>query len=333
MNELGDKVVVVTGGTAGLGRAIARAFADRGARVAVLARGEERLRDTERDLERRGARALGISVDVADADAVDGAATQIETELGPIEVWVNNAMTTVFSRFDDITPAEFRRVTEVTYLGFVNGTMAALRRMRARDRGTIVQVGSALAYRSIPLQSAYCGAKHAIRGFTNSLRTELIHDGSSIHLTLVNMPGLNTPQFDWCRSHLPRKAQPVGDVFQPEVGAEAVVWSAIHRRRELDVSWTSLRTIVGNKMFPRLGDRLAAREAYDPQMAEELEPPERASNLYAPVASPVAAHGRFRGALASSPELWASTHRGPLLIAALGLVLAATVGWAVRRGA
>lgn len=333
MASLGNKVVVVTGGSAGLGRAVARAFADHGARVAVLARNQERLSETEGDLRRRGARVVAVSVDVADADAVDRAAERVERELGPIEVWVNNAMTTVFSRFDDITAAEFKRVTEVTYLGFVNGTMSALRRMRTRDRGTIIQVGSALAYRSIPLQSAYCGAKHAIRGFTNSLRTELIHDGSAIHLTLVNMPGLNTPQFDWCASHLPRKARPVGDVFQPEVGAQAVVWSALHRRRELDVSWTSLRTIVGNKLFPSLGDRLAAREAYEPQMANEPENPSKPGNLFAPVTKRVAAHGRFPEALARSPELWFSTHRGPLLAAALGLGVAGIVGWAKRHAA
>ncbi|HVU05932.1 MAG TPA: SDR family oxidoreductase [Polyangiaceae bacterium] len=328
MDRLKGRVVVVTGGSAGLGRAIVRAFAARGANVGVVARESRRLHDTERELELLGVRALAVPVDVADGEALDAAAERIEAAIGPIDVWVNNAMTTVFSRFDEMSPAEFRRVTEVTYLGFVNGTMAALRRMRRRNRGTIVQVGSALAYRSIPLQSAYCGAKHAIRGFTNSLRSELIHDRSAIRLTMVHMPGLNTPQFDWCENHLPREAQPVGVVLQPEVGARAVVWSALHRRRELDVGWTVLKTIVGNKGLPGYGDRLAARKAYEPQMAPEPKVVERRRNLYEPVELPVAARGRFDRARSWSPELWLSTHRRSLLVA---LFAAGGLFMALRR--
>src|ERR687885_2447463 len=228
-----SKVVVVTGASAGVGRATARAFGKRGDRVALLARGEDGLDDARDEVESVGGKALPIPTDVADADQVEAAAEQVERELGPIEVWVNDAMTTVFSPFKDLTPEEYKRATEVTYLGYVWGTMAALKRMLPRDRGTIVQVGSALAYRAIPLQAAYCSAKFAIRGFTDSIRTELLHDGSSVHVTMVQLPAVNTPQFRWVKSRLPHKAQPAPPIFQPEVAAEAIWWTAHNDRREL----------------------------------------------------------------------------------------------------
>src|SRR3954469_16083091 len=290
-NPLEDRIVVVTGGSAGLGRAAAVAFAKKGAHVAVLARGVDRLSDTEAELAEYGGRVLALAVDVADADAVEEAADRIEAELGLIDIWVNNAMVTAFAPIEQLSPVEFKRVTEVCYLGSVYGTMSALKRMRRRDRGVIVQVGSALAYRSIPLQSAYCGAKHAIRGFTDSLRSELIHEHSLVQVTMVQMPALNTPQFDWCLTRMPRRAQPVPPIFQPEVGAEAIVWAATHRRRELYVAWPALKTIVGNKLFPGLGDRMAARKAWDGQMTAEIAPASHAANLFTPVTGRQGSHG------------------------------------------
>jgi short-subunit dehydrogenase len=325
-----ERVVVVTGGSAGLGRAIARAFAAEGANVAVIARDLERLRETQNELESSGVRCLAIAADVADYPALERATEIIEQRLGPIDVWVNNAMTTVFGRVDAISSAEFRRVTEVTYLGAVHGTLCALSRMRPRRAGAIVQVGSALAYRAIPLQSAYCGAKHALRGFSDSVRAELIHDGIPIRLVSVHMPGLNTPQFDWCESKMPRRAQPVGEVFQPEVGAQAVVWAAQHARRELYVGWPTVKTVLGNKLFPSLGDRLAARLAFDQQMGSAPEDSRRRGNLYQPVAARVAARGRFeRRARQRSLLLSAAMYRRPALLG-LGVLTAAGVGLLAR---
>ncbi|MEO7037706.1 MAG: SDR family oxidoreductase [Polyangiaceae bacterium] len=324
---LEDSIVVVTGGSAGLGRATAVAFAKRGAHVAILARDLDRLREAEAEIAQFGGRVLALSVDVSDPGAVQEAADEIEQKLGLIDIWVNNAMTTVFAPVEQIEPAEFKRVTEVTYLGFVYGTMAALKRMRRRDRGVIVQVGSALAYRSIPLQSAYCGAKHAVHGFTDSLRAELIHEHSRIHITMVQMPALNTPQFDWCLSRMPRQSRPVPPIFQPEVGAEAIVWAATHRRRELYVAWPALKTIVGNKLFPGLGDRMAARQAWDGQMTKELKSGSAAANLFTPVKGDPGSHGRFDAqARARSLEVWLSQHRAwvvPMSLAAVGVGIAA----------
>jgi NAD(P)-dependent dehydrogenase (short-subunit alcohol dehydrogenase family) len=288
------RVVVVTGGSAGVGRATARAFADRGANVAVLARDSERLRATAKELEGTGVRSVGVPTDIAGADEVEAAAERIEAELGPIEVWVNNAMAAVFSPFRDMGLDEFRRVTEVTYLGTVHGTMAALRWMQPRNRGVIVQVGSALAYRAIPLQSAYCGAKHAIRGFTDSVRTELLHERSAVRIVQAHLPALNTPQFEWGASHMPKRAQPVPPIYQPEVAARAIVWAAEHPyRRQVWVGGTTAATIVANRLAPGLLDRYLARTGYRSQQDREAEDPSRPSNLWEPVEADLAAHGRF----------------------------------------
>src|SRR5919197_111161 len=260
------EVVVVTGAGAGLGRAIVQSFARRGAHIGLVSRGRERLEDARQEVERAGGKAVVLPADVADSGAVEAAAAETEQEFGPIDIWINDAMTTVFSPVKEMTPDEFKRVTEVTYLGFVYGTLAALKRMLPRDRGTIVQVGSALAYRSIPLQSAYCAAKHAMVGFTDSLRSELIHDGSQVHVTVVQMPAINTPQFSWCKSRMPRKPQPVPPIFQPEVGAQAVYWAAHQRHREVFVGWPTARAIWGQRVLPGLLDHLAARLAWDGQM-------------------------------------------------------------------
>ena len=324
------EVVVVTGGSAGLGRATAVAFAREGADVAVLARGEERLAQTREQLERFGVRALALPVDVADAAAVEDAAAAIESQLGEIDIWVNNAMVSVFSPVLQMKPNEYHRVTEVTYLGAVHGTLAALRRMIPRDRGVIVQVGSALAYRAIPLQSAYCAAKHAVQGFTESLRSELFHDGSRVRVCMVQMPALNTPQFDWVRSRLPRRAQPVPPVFQPEVGAAAVVFAAHHDRSEMYVGFPSVKAIVANRVAPRLLDRYLGRVGFDDQQTDEPEH-ERPDNLFAPAPGDWAAHGRFdEHAKPHSLQLWASTHRRALVWTSFAL-LGVTMMWRRQR--
>lgn len=324
------QVVVVTGASAGLGRAIARAFADRGAAVGLLARGHDGLVATERELHELGRPALAVPTDVSDAAAVSAAAERIESELGPIEVWVNNAMVSVFSPVKLMQPAEYRRVTEVTYLGYVHGTLAALERMLPRDRGTIVQVSSALAYRAIPLQSAYCAAKHAIKGFTESLRTELLHDESRVRVTMVHMPALNTPQFSWVKSRLPNKPQPVPPIFQPEVGAQAVVYAALHPDgRDLTVGWSAVRAIWGNRVAPGLLDRYLARTGYRAQQTDEPESPNRRDNLWQPVPGDHGAQGRF-GARARrrSPQLWLAEHPGWAVVLGAG-ALGAAATWAL----
>jgi short-subunit dehydrogenase len=287
------EVVVITGAGAGLGRAIVQAFAKRGAYIGLVSRGQDRLEDAKRDVESLGGRALVLPGDVADPATTDYAAQETEATFGPIDVWVNDAMTTVFSPFHEMSAEDFKRVTEVTYLGFVYGTMAALRRMRPRNHGTVVQVGSALAYRSIPLQSAYCGAKHAIVGFTDSIRSELIHDHSRVHMTVVQMPALNTPQFSWCKSNMRHEAQPVPPIFQPEVGAEAVYWAAHQRHREVFVGWPTARAIWGQRVMPGLLDHLAARLAWDGQMYDGAPDPNRPVDLYEPVPGHQSAHGAF----------------------------------------
>jgi NAD(P)-dependent dehydrogenase (short-subunit alcohol dehydrogenase family) len=327
--ERSKRVVVITGASAGVGRATARAFGARGDKVALLARGGEGLDGARRDIERAGGTGLPIPVDVADSASVDAAAERVEHELGPIDVWVNCAMVSVFAPFKELSAEEFRRVTEVTYLGFVYGTMAALRRMLPRNRGKIVQVGSALAYRSIPLQSAYCGAKSGIRGFTNSLRCELLHDRSRVKVTMVQMPALNTPQFTWTRNRLPHKAQPVPPIFQPEVAARAILWAAEHDRRELWVGFPTVKAILfGSKMAPAVGDWYLAKMGYKAQQTDSPSDPAAPDDLWQPVddSSDKGAHGPFDSrASARSPFLWAATHRGALLAmaasaAALGAV-------------
>jgi len=299
-----------------------------GAAVGLLARGAERLEGARREVEAAGSRAIAVSVDVADARAVEAAAGRIEDGLGPIDVWINNAMVSVFSPILQMTPDEFERVTQVTYLGAVYGTLAALKRMVPRNHGTIVQVGSALAYRSIPLQSAYCAAKHAVDGFTESLRSELLHDGSRVHVTMVQ-PAMNTPQFDWTRSRMPRRAQPVPPIFQPEVGAEAIVWAAEHRRREVWVGWPTVEAVIGDKVAPGVLDRYLARFGYDSQQTDEPASPDRPDNLFAPVPGDHGAHGRFDNrARTFSFEWWASEHRS-LILAALGFGVATV--WLLRR--
>ena len=320
-------VVVVTGASAGVGRATARAFARDGADVGLIARGRERLESTKRELEAFGRRAVVAEADVADFDQVEAAAQRIEHELGPIDVWVNNAMATVFAPVSDTTPDEFRRATEVTYLGSVWGTMCALRRMRERDAGVIVQVGSALAYRGIPLQGAYCGAKHALQGFLESLRAELLHEGSSVRLTMVQLPALNTPQFTWSRAKLPHSPQPVPPIFQPEVAADAIVWAAGHPRRELMVGWPTVKAIVGNAVLPSLADRYLAHNAYAAQQTDEPVDPARRDNLFEPVPGDQGAHGPFdEQSRGRSVQLRLNKHRIPLLVG-----LAALAGAVTRR--
>src|SRR6185437_16701802 len=250
-----NEVVVITGASAGLGRASAREFGRKGAKVGLIARGLAGLEAAKREIEAAGGSALVLPVDVSDAKAVENAAESVEREFGPIDIWVNNAMASVFSPVKEMQAEEYKRVTEVTYLGVVYGTLAALKRMLPRDRGAIVQVGSALAYRGIPLQAAYCGAKHAIQGFMDSLRTELLHDGSHVHVTMVQLPALNTPQFTWSRAKLPRSPQPVPPIFQPEVAADAIVWAASHPRRELMVGWPTVKAILDNAVAPGIADR------------------------------------------------------------------------------
>lgn len=316
------QVVVVTGASAGVGRATAIAFARQGARLGLLARGHEGLEAARRDVEAAGGEAVVVPTDVADPDQVEAAAARVEEAFGPIDVWVNNAMTSVFSPVKEMTAAEFRRVTEVTYLGYVHGTLSALKRMLPRDAGVIVQVGSALAYRSIPLQSAYCAAKHAIVGFTDSLRSELLHDNSGVRVTVVEMPALNTPQFGWVKSRLPRKAQPVPPIFQPEVAAEAIVWASGHERRELWVGFSTWKAIIGQKVIPGLLDRYLARTGYEGQQTDGARSPDRPSNLFQPVdeTRDYGAHGDFDArAAGTSRFLWATEHRKLLAAAGLGV--------------
>jgi NAD(P)-dependent dehydrogenase (short-subunit alcohol dehydrogenase family) len=326
----GSEVVVVTGASAGVGRAIATEFGRHGAAVGLIARGEAGLEAAAHDVRCAGGRAVCHAIDVADADAVERAAAEIERELGEIDIWINNAMTTVFAFFDDIEPTEYERATQVTYLGTVWGTRAALKRMLPRDRGTIVQVGSALAYRGIPLQAPYCGAKHAIKGFQESLRCELRHRGSKVHTTMVQLPGLNTPQFDHCLSKMPRHPQPVPPIFEPEVPARAVYWAAHHRRREMYVGFPTVYTIIGNKVAPWLAERYLAKTAIDGQQTPDPFDGEAAVNLFEPVDGDhdEGAHGVFDSeAKPRSGQAWLSRHRLPL-----GLGLAAGTAATLAAG-
>ena len=321
-------VVVITGGSAGVGRALSRLYARRGAAVAVLARGADGLAATAREIESLGGRPLTIETDVADADAVEAATERIERELGPIDTWINNAMVSVFSPVMEMKPDEYKRVTDVTYLGYVHGALSALRRMLPRDRGTIVFVGSALAYRGIPLQSAYCAAKHAVQGFHDSLRTELEHDRSSVRVTMVQLPAVNTPQFGWVKSRLPHRAQPVPPIFQPELIAEGIAWAADNPEvsRELNIGFPSVKAIWGNKLAPSVADRVLARNGYASQQTDEPEDPARLDNLWHPVPGDHGAHGAFDDrANDSSAQLWANTHRGAVALGAAAVAALAAV--------
>ena len=326
-------IAVVTGASAGIGRATARLFARKGWRVALVARGMDGLEGAKREIEAAGSEALVLPADVADWKEVDAAAERVEREWGPIEIWVNDAMATIFCEFTKIHPEDYRRATEVTYLGAVWGTRAALQRMLPRNRGTIVQVGSALAYRSIPLQAPYCGAKSAIRGFTNSLRSELIHPKSRVHVTMVQLSAFNTPQFDWGRTCMAKQPQPLPPIFQPEVAAEGIYFAATHRRRELWVGWPAVKAILGARLLPRLGDWILASEAYRGQHTDEPLPPGRKDNLYAPVPVDHGAHGRFDArARGASTQLWLSEHR-TLLGALAMMITGALIAGAKRRKA
>ncbi|HET6882657.1 MAG TPA: SDR family oxidoreductase [Pirellulales bacterium] len=311
------EVVVITGASAGVGRAAARAFGERGAQVGLIARGVDGLEAAKREIEMLGGQAVVAPADVASPEQVESACAKIEETFGNIDVWVNCAMTSVFSPFHKMNAEEFQRVIDVTLMGQVHGTMTALRRMLPRDRGTIVQVGSALAYRSIPLQSAYCAAKAAVRGFTDSLRTELLHLKSNVHLTMVQLPGLNTPQFGWVKSRLRHKAQPVPPIFQPEVAADAIVYAAHHRRREIWVGASSVKAILSAKLAPAVGDWVLSSEGYSGQQTSEPEDPGRPDNLWEPLPGDHGAHGTFdERASAFSPQLWLNKNRGWLTLAA-----------------
>jgi len=331
-----SRVVVVTGASGGIGRASAVAFGKQGDAVALLARGSRGLEGARAEIQAAGGTAHAFPVDVADADALEAVATQIEDQLGEIDVWVNVAFTSVFARFMDIEPEEYKRVTEVNYLGFTNGTRTALRRMLPRDSGTVVQVGSALAYRGIPLQSAYCGSKHAIQGFNEALRCELLHDGSRVRTTMVQMPGVNTPQFSWVLSRLPKKAQPVPPIYQPEVAARAVLYAADHpQRREYWVGGSTVGTLLANGVAPGLLDRYLAKTGFSSQQTPEDRPADQPVNLWEPAdgseGRDFGAHGAFDDkAHAHAPQLWASHHRG--LLASGAAALAAAAGARALRG-
>ena len=328
-------VVVVTGASAGIGRAIAHRFAVDGARIGLVARGEDGLAAAKREVEDLGGNALVLPGDIADPDTSERAAAAVEERFGPIDIWINNAMTSVFSPVHAMEPADYRRVTEVTYLGVVYGTLAALRRMRPRDHGTIIQIGSSLAYRGIPLQSAYCAAKHAIQGFHDSLRSELLHEDSRIHVTMVHLPATNTPQFTWVKSRLARKAQPVPPIYQPEFCADAVHHAAYHHRREHRVGAPTGAVIAGDKLVPGLGDRYLARNGYDSQQTAEYEDPERPNNLYHPLPGDHGVHGPFDGQAKTTTYAGATRRRRALAasgaLALTGLIAGAVASRVVRR--
>ena len=319
-------VVVVTGASAGVGRAAVRLFAERGFDVGLIARGRDGLEAARSEIEHRGRRALVLPLDVADPEAVERAADRIERELGAIEIWVNNAMVSVFSPFAEMTPQEFRRVSDVTYHGTVYGTMTALRRMRLRNRGCIVQVGSALAYRAIPLQSAYCGAKHAVQGFTESLRTELLHEGSRVKITMIQLPALNTPQFGWVRSRLTRRPQPVAPIYQPEVAAEAIVWAALNYRREVRVGYPTILATLADKIAPAMADQYLARTAYDGQQTGIAAEADRRDNLFSPLPGDAGAHGTFDDRSRERSLLWWASTDGIAVTLAAGLMAGVLLG-------
>lgn len=324
-------VVVVTGASAGVGRAVVREFARRHqARLGLLARGVERLEATRDEVNALGGEAIVLPTDVADDDAVERAAAAVEERFGRIDVWVNNAMVSMMAPFWRMTPAEFRRITDVTYLGAVHGTRAALRRMMARDSGLILQVGSALAYRSIPLQSGYCGAKHAVLGFTEALRTELLHEQSNVRLRIVHLPAVNTPQFDWIRNRMGGKSKPAGTIYQPEVAADAIVWAVYNDRPEVQLGYPTVQAVLGDKVAPRWLDHYV-KGVWDDHVTEVPDPPGRPDNLFDPAPGDFAAHGPYGDeAWTSSPQMWLNKHRNSLVVAGVGL--AAAVGAALLGG-
>ncbi len=325
------KVAVITGAGAGVGRATVEEFAKHGFDVALLSRDSARLDRAADAVRRHGVRALPIPADVADPAAVEAAANRIEMELGPIDVWVNVAMATVFSPVAKLTAEEVERGTKVTYLGQVHGMMSALKRMRVRNRGTIVNVGSALAYRSVPLQSIYCGAKAAIRGFTDSLRSEIIHDNLNVHLTMVDLPAVNTPQFDWALNKMGRKAKPVAPIFQPEMPARAIFFAATHRRRDVWVGWPTVKAILANRIAPGLIDRYLAKVGYSGQLAERPTVPDAPANLFEPVSGDYGAHGRFDDRSRDrSWEMFTNRHK-TTLVALMAVGLAAMAHQIARR--
>lgn len=328
---LAGSVVVVTGASAGVGRATVRAFAKLGAHVALLARGEDGLSATRAEVEGEGGRALDVVTDVADPDQVEAAASVIEEELGPIDIWVNNAMVSVFAPLSEVSPDDFRRVTEVTYLGYVYGTMSALRRMLPRDKGSIIQVGSALAYRGIPLQSAYCGAKHAIQGFTESVRCELLHDRSGVRISMVQLPALNTPQFHWVKTNLAKQPQPVPPIYQPEVAAQAIVWLADNYRREVSVAPPTSAAILGDKIASGLLDRYLAWTGYDSQQSDRPIEVGRRDNLWGPVATELSSHGEFDDQAHDDTLHWRWTTNRRWAIPALLLALSLFARFASRQ--
>jgi short-subunit dehydrogenase len=327
------QTVVITGASSGIGRATVRRFAGADVDIALIARGRDGLQGARQEVERAGGRALVLSTDVAEADAVEAAAQAVEEALGPIDIWINDAMATVFAWFWDVEPDEFRRASEVTYLGSVWGMQAALKRMMPRDRGTIVQVGSAMAYRGIPLQSAYCGAKHALQGVFESVRTELRHKGSNVHLTIVHLPGVNTPQFTHARDKFDTRSMPVPPAYQPEVAAEAIHWAAHHRRREVYVGIPTVYTIWGNKFAPWLAERYLARTGVGSQLTDTPKSPDREDNLFSAPSGDPGARGPYDGmAHHHSVQLWATRHRGALAGAALaGLAGAVAAGGRAAR--
>lgn len=318
-----SRVAVVTGASAGVGRAVARRFGELGWDVGLLARGPDGLDAAVDEIVAAGGRALAVPTDVSNPEEVERAADEIERRLGPIDVWVNNAMVSVFAEFVDIHPDEFEQVTRVSYLGYANGTRAALKRMLPRDRGVIVQVGSALAERAIPLQSAYCGAKHAIEGLTEAVRVELLHRGSNVRIPLVQLPAVNTPQFDWSLSKMPNMPMPVPPIYQPEVVARAIVHAAMHPRKELWVGGRNALGIMANRLVPGLLDHYLAWTGYEAQMTPQPDPGDRPSNLWNALSGDRGAHGRFDDqAHAVAPQVWLAEHRGVLA----AMLVAAGVG-------
>jgi short-subunit dehydrogenase len=321
-------VAVVTGASGGVGRATARLLGERRASVVLLARGIEGLEGAKREVESRGGRAIVVQADVSQPDQVEAAADAAEREFGPIDVWINNAMVSMYSPFMAMSPDEFRHIVDVTFLGVVHGTRSALQRMVRRNRGVIIQVGSALAFRSIPLQSAYCASKHAIQGFTESIRSELIHEDSAVRVSVVNLPALNTTQFTWTKNKMPHKARPTGTIFQPEVAAGAILFAVEHNRRELMVGYTTVEATLGEKIAPGLLDRYLATAAWDGSMLPEPADPDQPDNFWAPVPADLGAHGTFDALARSfSVQLWASEHRAVLA----GLAAAALLIGVARR--